>query len=110
MSPEMSLKAELDLKKDGPGQHGHSKSPESSDSTFAPRHRALSAPVDGVDFVMLNKKLETDVGINRGLPEPPVGNRAMHKPTAKEWVADIDCVSDIFGAMVADGDRGGIHL
>jgi hypothetical protein len=107
MSPEMSLKAELDLKKDGSSQHGPSNG---LGSTFAPRHRAFSAPVDGVDFGLLNKKLETDVGTNRGPPEPPVGNRAMHKPTAKEWVADIDCVSEIFGAMVADGDRGGIHL
>lgn len=111
MSPEMSSKAELDLKKDGSGQHSCSNKSDSSDGTFAPRHRAFSAPVEGVDLGLLNQKLQTDVrGHMRGPPEPPVGNRAMHKPTAQEWVSDIDCVSDIFGAMLADGDRGVIHL
>lgn len=110
MSPEMSSKAELGLKKDGSGQHNHSSKLDSGNGTFAPRHRAFSAPVDGVDLSLLNKKLETNVGPQRGPPEPRVGNRAMHKPTAQEWVADIDCVSDIFGAMLADGDRGVSHL
>lgn len=110
MSAEMSSKAELDLKKDGSNQHSCSNKPDSSDGTFAPRHRAFSAPLDGFDPSILNKKLEKDFGAHRGPPEPPVGNRAMHKPTAQEWVADIDCVSDIFGAMLADGDRGAIHL
>ena len=109
MSPEISFKAELDFNKNGSGQHGRSTKQDSTDSTFAPRHRAFSAPVDGVDLVLLNKQLETDAGAYRGPPEPPVNNRAMHKPTAQEWVADIDCVSDIFGAMLADGDRGFIH-
>lgn len=111
MSPEMSSKAELDLNKKGSiGQHGRSNKQDSTDSTFASRHRAFSAPVDGVDLGLLNKKLETDAVAHRGPPEPSVNNRAMHKPTAQEWVADIDCVSDIFGAMLADGDRGVIHL
>jgi hypothetical protein len=110
MSPEMSLKAELDLKKDDSGQHGGFKRQDSIDSTFAPRHRAFSAPVDGVDLGILNKKLETDVSTHRGTSKSSANNQEMHKPTAQEWVADIDCVSDIFGAMLADGDRGGIHL
>jgi hypothetical protein len=109
MLPEMSLKAELDLKKDGSGQHSHFNQQDSSDSTFAPRHRAFSAPVDGVDLGLLNKKLEMDAGALKDPPRSAVKIPAMHKPTAQEWVADIDCVSDIFGAMVADGDRGGIH-
>ena len=110
MSPEMSLKAELDLKKDGSNQHGPRNRPDSIDSTITPRHRTFPAPVDGVDLGMLNKKLETDVGTHRGTSKSPVNNKATHKPTAQEWVADIDCVSEIFGAMLADGDRGVIHL
>lgn len=110
MSPEMSSKAELDLNKNGSGQRGPSYKQDSTDSTFAARHRAFSAPVDGVDLGLLNKKLETDVGAFRSPLKSPVNNQVMHKPTAKEWVADIDCVSDIFGAMLADGDRGVIHL
>jgi hypothetical protein len=110
MSPEMSLKAELDLKDESFSQHGPSNGPGSSDSTFVPRHRAFSAPVDGVDLGMLNKKLEKDVDTHKGTSKFLVDNREMHKSTAQEWVADIDCVSDIFGAMLADGDRGGIHL
>lgn len=106
----MSSKAELGLKKDGYDQQGRTNKTDSGNNHFAPRHRAFSAPVDGVDFGLLNKKLETDVGPQRGPPAPPVGNRAMHKPTAQEWVADIDCVSEIFGAMLADGDRGVVHL
>ena len=110
MSPGMSLKAELDLKKDSSGQHGRSNRPDNRDSAFAPRHRAFSAPVDVVDLGLLNKKLEIDVSTREGPSESPVSKSVIHKPTAQEWVADIDCVSDIFGAMVADGDRGGIHL
>ncbi|GAB7333342.1 hypothetical protein MBLNU13_g04965t1 [Cladosporium sp. NU13] len=111
MSPEMSSKAELDLNKNGPvGQHSRSNNQDSAGGTFASRHRAFSAPVDGVDLGLLNKKLETVAVAHRGPPEPSVNNRAMHKPTVQEWVADIDCVSDIFGAMLADGDRGVIHL
>jgi hypothetical protein len=100
---------ELDLKKEDPGQHARSNNHDTSDSTFAPRHRAFSAPVEGVDLDMLNKKLQTDFSARKS-PKSPENNHAMHKPTAQEWVADIDCVSDIFGAMLADGDRGGIHL
>lgn len=110
MSPEMSSKAELGFNKNSSGPHGRSNKRDSTDSTFAPRHRAFSAPVDGVDLGLLIKKLGTDDVAHRGPPEPSVNNRAMHKPTAREWVADIDCVSDIFGAMLADGDRGFIHL
>jgi len=111
MSPEMSLKAELDLNKSGSvGHHGRSNKQDSTDSTFATRHRAFSAPVDGVDLGLLNKKLEPDAGAYLGPPEPSVNNRPIRKPTAQEWVADIDCVSDIFGAMLADGDRGVVHL
>ena len=110
MSPEMSSKAELDLEKDASDQHDCPSKPNNRDSTFARRHRAFSAPVDGVDLGLLNKKLETDVSTAVVSPEPPVSSGEIHKPTAQEWVADIDCVSDIFGAMVADGDRGGIHL
>jgi hypothetical protein len=109
MSPEMSSKAELGLNKHSSGQHGPYNKPDSSDSTFAPRHRAFSAPVDGVDLGMLNKKLELNSSARKS-PKSPANKQAMHKPTAQEWVADIDCVSDIFGAMLADGDRGGIHL
>ena len=110
MSPEMSSKAEHDLNKKDSGQHGRSSKQDSTDSTFAPSHRASSAPVDGVDLGLLNRKLETDAVARRGPPKPSVNNRAMHKPTAQEWVADIDCISDIFGAMLADGDRGVIQL
>jgi hypothetical protein len=110
MSPEMSSKAELDLNKDGSGHHGRPSKPNNRDGAFARRHRAISAPVDGVDLGLLNKKLETDLRTDAGAPEPSVDVEVMQKPTAQEWVADIDCVSDIFGAMVADGDRGGIHF
>lgn len=110
MSSEMSSKAELDLNKNASRQHSRSAKHDSTDSTFAPRHRAFSAPVDGIDLGLLHKKLASDVGAHGSPPRSPVNNQAMHKPTAQEWVADIDCVSDIFGAMLADGDRGVIHL
>jgi hypothetical protein len=110
MSPEMSSKAELDLNKHSSGQHARSNKRDTSESTFAPRHRAFSAPVEGVNLGLLNKKLETDFSARKSAPKSPANNQAMHKPTAQEWVADIDCVSDIFGAMLADGDRGSVHL
>jgi hypothetical protein len=110
MSPEMSSKAELDLKKDGSGQQGRADELDNRDSAFARRHRAFSAPIDGFDLGISNKKLETDLSTRVRSPEPLVNSEVMHKPTAQEWVADINCVSDIFGAMVADGDRGGMHL
>ena len=110
MSPEMSLKAELDLEKEGSGQHSRSTRSNNRDSAFARRHRAFSAPADGVDLGLLNKKLATKTSADVVSPDLSVNSHVVHKPTAQEWVADIDCVSDIFGAMVADGDRGGVHL
>jgi hypothetical protein len=107
MSPEEALKAGLDLKKDGSGHHDCFGS---HDRSIAPRDRSFSAPEGNIGLVSLNKKLVTETGSGVESSKSRAGKRVAKKPTAQEWVSDIDCVSDIFGSMVADGDRGGIHL
>jgi hypothetical protein len=108
MSPEEALKVELDLKKDDSGHDSCFGRPCDQDKSLAPRDRSFSAPQGRLDLASLNRKLMA--GMHSGLSRSRAGKRVTQKPTAQEWVSDIDCVSDIFGSMVADGDRGGIHL
>jgi hypothetical protein len=106
MSPEEALKAELDLNKEG---SGHDDRFGSRDRSIT-RDRSFSAPDGNIDLVSLHKKLVMKIHEGLESPRSRVRKRVAQKPTAQEWVSDIDCVSDIFGSMVADGDRGGIHL
>jgi hypothetical protein len=107
MSPEEALKAELDLKKDDSGHDSCFGRPCDQEKSLAPRDRSFSAPQGRLDLASLNRKLMA--GMHSGLAKARA-KRVAKKPTAQEWVSDIDCVSDIFGSMVADGDRGGNHL
>lgn len=110
LSPGGFPKAEFDLEKGGSSQHGRFCSHSSHEVSIGTRHRGLSAPVSIVDLDLLKKKLVTDDSGSVHSFRSETDGGSAPKPTAQEWTADIDCVSDIFGPMVADGDRGGMHL
>lgn len=103
-------KAEFDLEKGGASQHGRFCSHGSHEVHIGARHRGLSAPVSILDLELLNKKSVTDDNGSVHSFKSDTDHGSTPKPTAQEWTADIDRVSDIFGSMVADGDRGGMHL
>lgn len=108
MSPEESFKAELDLEKNGNDRYKRSDRPCNRDKDVPHRHRAFSAPQEPIDLPLVNRKLSMLAAPTVKCSGVPTDNGSVTvKPTAKEWVADIDCVSDIFGAMLADGDRIG---
>lgn len=108
MSPEESFKAELDLEKNGSDRYDRLDRPYNGEKAVAQRHRAFSAPQAPVDLSVVSKKLTMHVNpIVKRSGVAAEKETARIKPTAQEWVADIDCVSDIFGAMLADGDRIG---
>lgn len=103
-------KAEIELKKGGSSQHSRFCSHGSHEVPIGTRHRGLSAPVSILDLELLNEKSVTDDGSSVHSFKSDTDNGSAPKPTAQEWTADIDRVSDIFGSMIADGDRGGMHL
>lgn len=71
------------------------------------RDRAFSAPEGTVIMDIQNKSLRAaQPGKPTGSTRPIIGNFPTKKSTAQEWVTDIFCVSDVLGAMLADGDRG----
>lgn len=108
MSPEESFKAELDLENNGSDRYKRSDRPCNRDKFVPSRHRAFSAPQEPLDLSLVNRKLSTHANPTVKCCGNPTENKsATVKPTAKEWVADIDRVSDIFGAMLADCDRIG---
>lgn len=108
MSPEESYKAELGLENNGSERCKRSNRPCNRDNFVPHRCRAFSAPQEPIDLPLVNRKLSIHANATvkcSGIPSDSGG--AIVKPTAKEWVADIDRVSDIFGAMLADCDRIG---
>jgi hypothetical protein len=110
MSPEEALKAELDLSKDGSNQYDCFGKRYNYGNSFADRRCAFSALKSNLDLPLLNKKLVTLSAAGAESSEPHPRNVAVPKPTAQEWVSDIDCVSGIVSMMLADDDRGVAHL
>lgn len=108
MSPEELFKAEIDLESNGNDHYNRLDRPSSGEKATTHRHRASSAPQKPTDLSTVSRKFEMHSFTTIHCSGVVAGNKAeMAKPTAQEWVADIDCVSDIFGAMLADGDRVG---
>lgn len=62
------------------------------------RNRALSAPVNGV-ILPSSAVLPVDEAVHKESPAP------SQKQTKREWLADLDRVSNILSAMFEDGDR-----
>lgn len=103
---EAACTTETALGKDVCEQYERSKR-SAHDRTVSRRDRALSAPDRTVNLDLQNKPLRTEQpGAKIDSAQPITGNKAAPKPTAQEWASDLDCVSDVLGAMFADGDRG----
>jgi hypothetical protein len=103
---EAACTTEIALGKDVCTQYERGKRSE-YDYTASRRNRACSAPEGPVNLNLQNKSLRTEQpGARVDSAEPITGSTVKPKPTAQEWVSDLDCVSDVLGAMLADGDRG----
>lgn len=75
--------------------------------TVSLRNRALSAPEGTVNLDLQNKSLRAAQPLAKvGSSHPITDKISPFKPTPQEWASDIDCVSTVLGAMLADNDRG----
>jgi hypothetical protein len=102
---EAACTAEIALGKDVCEQYERSK--RSGHDTASRRNRALSAPEGTVDLDLQNKSLRTEQpGAEIGSDHPITGNVPTPKPTVQEWMSDINYVSGVLGATLADDDRG----
>lgn len=107
MTLEEALNAEQALEEHGDEWYERSglfDRHNSSDNPLPGRDRAFSAPGSGEGLPSLCQASD-NVGGSKIHCAGRCGMDA-HKPTVKEWVADIDCVSGVIGAMLADDDRG----
>lgn len=107
MTLEEALNAEQALEEHGDEWYERSglfDRHNSSDNPLPGRDRAFSAPGSGEGLPSLCQASD-NVGGSKVHCAGRCGMDA-HKPTVKEWVADIDCVSGVIGAMLADDDRG----
>lgn len=107
MTLEETLNAEQALEEHGDEWYERSglfDRHNSSDNPLPGRDRAFSAPTSGEGLPSLCQASD-NVGGSKVHCAGRCGMDAR-KPTVKEWVADIDCVSGVIGAMLADDDRG----
>lgn len=128
MSPQEALEAEIHLQPSGSCQHKLEGPLEPRDHVVPIRDRAFSAPKRLMDVFELEKRLKAiDVVSSSGTGTKKVAVKELEKdfkaydnaatvepdrsrtrnvgtprPTSQEWVADIDCVSNVFGAWLAD--------
>jgi hypothetical protein len=103
---EAACTTEIALGKDVCAQYERGKR-SGHDYAASRRNRALSAPEGPVNLDLQNKPLQTEQASAKSGPTQPItSNTPKSKPTAQEWVSDLDCVSDVLGAMLADDDRG----
>jgi hypothetical protein len=103
---EAACTTEIALGKEVCDQYERGKRP-GHDYTASRRNRALSAPEGIVNLDLQNKPLRMEQSSAKSGPTQPItSNASKSKPTAQEWVSDLDCVSDVLGAMLANGDRG----
>jgi hypothetical protein len=103
---ETACTTEIALGKDVCDQYERGKR-SGHDCIASRRNRALSAPEGVVNLDLQNKPLRMEQpSAKSGHTQPTTSKASKSKPTAQEWVSDLDCVSDVLGAMLADGDRG----
>lgn len=131
MSPKEALEAEIHLQPSGACQDKLDGPIDPGDHILPARDRAFSAPKRLMDVFELEKKLKAlDLVSSDGtdhfhtrkiavkdlekdlkafgnaatveLDQSRTTNVGTPKPTAQEWVADIDCISNVFGAWLAD--------
>ncbi|KAM0716975.1 hypothetical protein Q7P37_006827 [Cladosporium fusiforme] len=108
MTAEEAIEAEHALKEHGSDWYecsGLFDRHNSNDDALP--HRAYSAPARSGNLPSLDQTLGTaGKSAKADAHRSKASGTESHKPTAQEWMADIDCVSGVLGAMLADDDRG----
>lgn len=75
-----------------------------NDNSVPSRHRALSAPVNGVELPS-NAVLPVEAIVPMKSGPRKDDGAPPQKQTKREWLADLDRVSNVLSAMFEDGDR-----